>query len=326
MESTGGTTSQPPLECSQATLSPPSGLKEAAPTKGMYHGFLSNSKMFLAGGLAGAVARTASAPLDRIKLLFQVQAVDSFGSSSTPYTGVVQAARKIIHEEGFLAFWKGNGMNVVRIFPYAAAQLGANDHYKRILASDGGELSVPRRLLSGACAGMTATALTHPLDTMRLRLALPNHPYKGAGQGLVMVVRTEGIMALYKGLGPTLVGVAPYAALNFASYDLLKNHFYEGHKPQNPAGNLLLGGVSGTLAATVCYPLDTIRRRMQMKGQVYRNQLHAFTTIWTQEGLRGFYRGWLANTLKVAPQNSIRFVSYEFLKKMMGVQKSKTDT
>ena len=82
-------------------------------------------------------------------------------------------------EEGFLSFWKGNGVNVVRVFPYAAAQLASNDSYKRLLADERHELTVARRLVAGACAGMTATALTHPLDTIRLRLALPNHPYKG---------------------------------------------------------------------------------------------------------------------------------------------------
>ena len=69
------------------------------------------------------------------------------------------------------------------IFPYSAAQLSSNDHYKRLFADDHGELTVPKRLLSGACAGMTATALTHPLDTMRLRLALPNHGYRGGSVG-----------------------------------------------------------------------------------------------------------------------------------------------
>lgn len=82
-------------------------------------------------------------------------------------------------EEGFLAFWKGNGVNIIRIFPYSAGQLAANDSYKRLLADDHGELTVARRLVAGACAGMTATALTHPLDTVRLRLALPGHQYKG---------------------------------------------------------------------------------------------------------------------------------------------------
>ena len=60
--------------------------------------------------------------------------------------------------------------------------------------------------------------------------------------------------------------------------------------------------------------------------QVYRSQVHAVTTIWATEGWRGFYRGWAANALKVVPQNAIRFVSYEFLKSLLGVAKAKTDT
>lgn len=63
-----------------------------------------------------------------------------------------------------------------------------------------------------------------------------------------------------------------------------------------------------------------------MKGQTYTGQLNAFVTIWRMEGYRGFYRGWSANTLKVIPQNSIRFVSYELMKKLLGVKKAKTDT
>ena len=82
---------------------------------------------------------------------------------------------------------------------------------------------------------------------------------------------------------------------------------------------------------------------MQMPGQMYKHQLDAFATIWKTEGhetavrqqqltqcalvgMRGFYRGWSANTLKVVPQNSIRFVSYELMKKLLGVKKAKTDT
>ena len=105
----------------------------------------------------------------------------SSGTTATAYTGVGQAAAKIWQEEGVRAFWKGNGVNIIRIFPYSAAQLMANDKYKRRLANAEGELTVPRRLAAGACAGMTATALTHPLDTLRLRLALPNSGYTGEG-------------------------------------------------------------------------------------------------------------------------------------------------
>lgn len=289
--------------------------------------YLDGSRMFFAGGAAGATARTCTAPLDRIKLLFQVQAVQSAGVGSTAYTGVWQSVVKIWKEEGAMAYWKGNGTNIIRIFPYSAAQLMANDQYKRILADDSGNLSVAKRLAAGACAGMTATTLTHPLDTVRLRLALPNTPYQGMMNAVVTISSKEGLLALYKGLAPTLVGIAPYAALNFSSYDLLKTWAYSnGNIKQSPMTNIGIGAMAGTLASTVCYPLDTVRRRMQMPGQTYMGQSDALVQIFQKEGFRGFFRGWAANTLKVVPQNSIRFVTYEFLKSMLGVKRAKTDT
>lgn len=97
-------------------------------------------------------------------------------------------------------------------------------------------------------------------------------------------------------------------------------------RPQSALANLLVGAASGTLAASACYPLDTVRRRMQMKGHSYAGQLHAMATIWRSEGAAGFYRGWVANTLKVVPQNAIRLVSYEALKGLLGVARAKTDT
>jgi len=277
------------------------------------------SRQAAAGGLAGVIARTASAPLDRIKLLFQVQAMEGAGVSATAYTGIGQAFLKIYREEGILAFWRGNGVNVIRVAPYAAAQLSSNDFYKKMLTPESGTLGLKERLTAGALAGMTGTALTHPLDTIRLRLALPNHGYTGISNAFVTVARVEGVGALYKGLIPTLAGIAPYAAINFASYDMAKKLYYGENGKQDPVSNLLVGGASGTFSATVCYPLDTVRRRMQMKGKTYNGMADAFSTIARKEGMGGFFKGWAANTLKVVPQNSIRFVAYETLKTLFGV-------
>jgi solute carrier family 25 phosphate transporter 23/24/25/41 len=188
-----------------------------------------------------------------------------------------------------------------------------------MLTPENGVLGLKERLTAGALAGMTGTALTHPLDTIRLRLALPNHGYKGIGNAFVTVARVEGVGALYKGLIPTLAGIAPYAAINFASYDMAKKLYYGEHGKQDPISNLFVGGASGTFSATICYPLDTVRRRMQMKGKTYNGMADAFVTIAKKEGMGGFFKGWAANTLKVVPQNSIRFVAYETLKTLFGV-------
>ncbi|CAI7909402.1 unnamed protein product [Closterium sp. NIES-54] len=174
-------------------------------------------RLLFAGGMAGAVARTCTAPLDRIKLLLQVQHLGQLGTSANAYTGVSQAIMKIGREEGIRAFWKGNGLNIVRIFPYSASQFTSHEQYKILLAGPSGQLTVPQRLMAGAMAGMTATALTHPLDTVRLRMAMPTSGYSGISHAFGTIIAKEGPLALYKGIFPTLLGIAPYAALNFAS-------------------------------------------------------------------------------------------------------------
>ncbi|BDA48501.1 probable envelope ADP,ATP carrier protein, chloroplastic [Coccomyxa sp. Obi] len=278
-------------------------------------------RLFLCGGFSGAIARTATAPLERIKLLFQVQAIANSVASSQPYAyiGIGQTAAKIYREEGLRAFWKGNGTNVVRIFPYSAVQFSANEKYKALLGSQDGSLTVAQRLTAGAFAGMSAVAVTHPLDVIRLRLSLPQSSYTGMIDALVTIARTEGASSLYKGFAPALIGTAPFAALNFASYDLLKKHLFDADIRPSTAGTLGLGATSGLLASSVCFPLDTVRRQMQMRACTYTSQAHAFATIWNREGYRGFYRGWTANALKVLPQNSLRFASYEALKTLLGV-------
>jgi solute carrier family 25 (mitochondrial phosphate transporter), member 23/24/25/41 len=120
---------------------------------------------------------------------------------------------------------------------------------------------------------------------------------------------------MYKGLGPTLASLAPFVAINFAAYDTLKAHFFPGgNVPQGPLYSLGMGATAGIIAQTGCYPLDTIRRRMQLKGKNYKSTVDAISTILRTEGALGLYRGILANTLKVIPNNAIRWMVFEHLK------------
>ena len=83
------------------------------------------------------------------------------------------------------------------------------------------------------------------------------------------------------------------------------------------------GAAAGLFAQSICFPLDTIRRRMQMKGTNYRSVLHAVSEIVTKEGVQGFYRGVVPNAIKIVPNNGIRFLAYEMLKSLMGMEPSK---
>lgn len=282
------------------------------------------TKHLLAGGIAGAVSRTVVSPLERLKILFQV-----LGPGQTP-PGVITTLREIYRAEGIKGYFKGNGTNVLRIAPYSAVQFASYEKYKAwVLLYTGNEsLDTVGRLFAGACAGITSASTTYPLDMVRTRLSLQekNPRYKGIADALKVIYKEEGgILALYRGLFPTLMGVAPYVAINFMVYETLRGFFAIRSETGSPSvfQKLLCGALAGAAAQTVTYPMDVVRRRMQIAGMpgnsfAYPSTYLAFKTIFLREGLRGFFKGMIPNYLKVAPATGVSFVSYEWSKKILG--------
>ena len=180
------------------------------------------------------------------------------------------------------------------MLPYSAVQLFSYDFFKTFLKGKNPDsLSAVdaflRDVVAGGAAGMFSTWVTYPLDVMRLRLAVDNN-VKNGPQVLQKMLKEEGVGAFYKGLVPSLVGIAPYLALNLAIFDLVKNNLppeYANH----PAASVFSGLVSATFATTACYPLDTIRRQMQMKTSTAKNVPEAIAGVLKNEGIRGLYRG-----------------------------------
>jgi solute carrier family 25 phosphate transporter 23/24/25/41 len=82
-------------------------------------------KSLFAGAVAGAVSRTATSPLERLKVMKQVQ-------TGSQYSGILAPFQQMYKQEGILSFWKGNGTNVARIAPYSAIQFFTFDKYKKV--------------------------------------------------------------------------------------------------------------------------------------------------------------------------------------------------
>jgi len=281
-------------------------------------------KQLLAGGIAGCTARTFVAPIDRTKILLQTQFITS-GGKANKYTGITQTFRRIIAEEGVSNLWRGNVVNCIRVAPYAAAQFTAYDQYKQMLApTDGTDFSIGRRMLCGGLAGATATSLTYPLDVIRLRYVV-NPDIKGIKDAVTRIYAENGLRTFYKGYFPTLLSLSPFIAVNFSVFDGLKSWYYPDGPPDRPSApvTLGLGACAGLTAQTICFPLDTIRRRMQLSGTNYKNTLDAMITIPRVEGIRGLYKGMLPNAVKIVPNNGIRFLAFDFLKNLLGAESRK---
>ncbi|KAK1365505.1 Thylakoid ADP,ATP carrier protein, chloroplastic [Heracleum sosnowskyi] len=271
--------------------------------------------LFAAGAVAGAVAKSITAPLDRVKLLMQTHGLRAGQESAKKAIGFIEAITLIGKEEGLKGYWKGNLPQVIRIIPYSAVQLFAYETYKKLFKGKDGELSVIGRLAAGACAGMTSTFVTYPLDVLRLRLAVEPGS-RTMTEVAVNMLRDEGFSSFYKGLGPSLISIAPYIAVNFCVFDLVKKSLPERLQKRTEA-SLITALISATIATLTCYPLDTVRRQMQLKGTPYETIFDAFPGIVERDGLVGLYRGFVPNALKTLPNSSIRLTTFDTVKRLI---------
>ncbi|KAF2580282.1 hypothetical protein F2Q68_00000033 [Brassica cretica] len=157
--------------------------------------------------------------------------------------------------------------------------------------------------------------ITYPLDVLRLRLAV-EPGYRTMSQVALNMLREEGIASFYNGLGPSLLSIAPYIALNFCVFDLVKKSLPEKYQKKTQA-SLLTAVVAAAIATGTCYPLDTIRRQMQLKGTPYKSVFDAFSGIIEREGVIGLYRGFVPNALKSMPNSSIKLTTFDIVKKLI---------
>ncbi|GLT39908.1 hypothetical protein SLA2020_140740 [Shorea laevis] len=280
------------------------------------------SKYFIAGGIAGAASRTATAPLDRLKVVLQVQ---------TTHAYILPAIRKIFKEEGILGFFRGNGLNVVKVAPESAIKFFAYEMLKNVIGEhmgdEKGDIGPTGRLFAGGMAGAVAQTAIYPLDLVKTRLqtcASEGGKAPNLGKLTKDIWAHEGTRAFYKGLVPSLLGIIPYAGIDLAAYetlkDLSKTYILHDSEP-GPLVQLGCGTISGALGATCVYPLQVIRTRLQAQRSntrdAYKGMSDVFWRTLQKEGYRGFYKGLFPNLLKVVPAASITYLVYESMKKSL---------
>lgn len=279
-----------------------------------------------------------------MKLLSQTGHTGSTKSSTTrPNTNIFQLYKEIVQREGLVrGLWAGNGVNLIRIFPAKAVVFASNDVYKRNLqeliggSSTGSTTKTSKTTISfvaGSLAGMTATAVTYPLDLIRGRIsgtlaasqasntAVKKH-YSGIMSTLVLTVRDEGFLALYRGVTPTLLGAIPYEGIKFGTVGVCESVLFPKTESSYDASTrkLLFGGLGGVLAGLITYPNDTIRRLLQLQGSrsesgiQYRGYFHCLTHTVQTQGISRLYSGLGINLIRMAPNTALQFYAYAKLK------------
>mmetsp|Transcript_644 Transcript_644/g.2269 ORF Transcript_644/g.2269 Transcript_644/m.2269 type:complete len:325 (+) Transcript_644:120-1094(+) len=280
---------------------------------------------FVYGGLASAIAEAVTIPIDVLKVRMQLQGE---GGSARQYRNTLDAAFRIARSEGAGAFVKGLKPAVVRQLTYGSLRFGLYSHCKELYGVPANSMqAVPlRKALAAMTAGGVAAFVCTPIDLIKVRMqahGMPGHAplpaYRGLAHALVSIVRQEGALGLYKGVGPTSLRAAAVAAAEIASYEetklftLRRQWFSDGVRL-----HLLAGVLSGLVASAVSSPFDVVKSRLMSQpfdqrgvGLHYAGMVDCFAKSWRGEGIRFAFKGFLPICLNKCPTVVLLFVLYE---------------
>ena len=266
---------------------------------------------FLIGGVSAAVSKTIVAPIERVKLLLQVQDASSTIKAEDRFNGIGDCFKRVINEQGFASLWRGNLANVVRYFPTQALNFAFKDFYKTIFnpynpKTDPGKFFIGN-CMSGGAAGATSLTVVYPLDFARTRLAADvgsggEREFNGLVDCLKKIFMKDGPLGLYRGFGISVIGIVAYRASYFGMFDTGKAMFFPDAKNANVFAMWAYAQFVTVSAGILSYPLDTVRRRLMMDSgraeKMYNGTLDCFAKIARDEGPRAFFKGSLSNVIR----------------------------
>jgi len=288
---------------------------------------------FVAGGGAGVASRTITSPLDVVKILAQVGTKDT-------QQGFFKTFENLYANEGLKAFWKGNGIACIRLFPYNAMQFATFTKLKVFFTDPNtGRMSAMNAMISGSIGGILATVATYPTDMVKTRLTVSHaDPSKAKYHGVIdcfrVVFKEEGPMAFYKGLSTSVIGVVPFAGGTFMAYEVLDKAWSKPKDKMTPLENFINGCLAASFAQTFSFPFDTIRKKLQAQSKTVSDEMKpdvefngmtdAFVKTVKKHGVTGLWKGTSANLAKVAPYAGIMFAAFEFCKRVFLYQNGYT--
>jgi len=271
---------------------------------------------FLIGGVSAGTVKTFTAPLERVKLLIQLQDArhDVLAGDVKRYNGVSDCIKRVYQEQGWRSFWRGNWTNIVRYFPTQAFNFAFKDSFKHLFPTYHHQTQFNKflavNILSGGLAGASSLLIVYPLDYARTRLAADvgsSRDFHGLLDCIKRTVRSEqGFFALYKGFGVSVITILIGRGMYFGLFDSFreKNPWKDQYGFVGLSSKFVCAQGSTLVAAYTCYPFDTVRRRLQLQAEkpksqhLYRGMVDCFRESIRNEGFLGMYKGAGVNAVR----------------------------
>lgn len=298
---------------------------------------LTHYDIMFAGAASGFITRATCQPLDVLKIRFQLQVEPISKATASKYSSIPQAVTLICKEEGIKALWKGHIPAQCLSIVYGLVQFWTFEVLTKraYLANFNASYKPIINFGCGAIAGCSATVASFPFDVVRTRLVAQseqNKLYRNVASAFKYIIKNESIFVFYRGLLPTFIQVAPHAGVQFMSYKIFDGLYRSLVNIDSSAftfsGSIVSGSLAGLVAKTSIYPLDLVKKRMQIQGVaqhrrefgtvfVCKGMMDCFIKIYRVEGILGLFKGLNPSLLKAVATTAIHFSSYECVCKLI---------
>jgi len=268
-----------------------------------------------AGGVSGAVSKTITAPLEKVKLAIQNQDSNPriLSGEMKRYSGMGDCFMRHISELGATSLWRGNVANCVRYVPTAACNLMFKDTIKGLFPKCNPKTEFGKfaavQIASGSAAGGLTNTIVYPLIYVRTVLGADLgkvKKYNGMADCIMKTAKEGGVLSLYNGIGPSTIGIVVYRGAQFGLQDIIKafNPYQKEFSTRGIVSKFIVAQIAVSVSGIAAYPFDTLQRRLQIEAskpkseQIYTGMADCFGKILKAEGPGGFFKGALANILR----------------------------
>ena len=256
----------------------------------------------IAGTFAGTNEALITWPTENIKTRMQ------FKNETKPFKTIT---KEIYKKNGFKGFYQGLSPILLFNIPKVASRFYAFETSKKYLESNKYNKNLIT-ILSGLNAGfIESTLITVPSETLKTKFI------KNPTLSSLQIVKNEGVKGLYQGYFPTLFRQSLNQASRFYFFHQYKDFLLKKNVKYKSYHSFFGGVGAGTFSVLVSTPFDVLKTQMQENKNT--KMISLTQEIYTQSGIKGFWRGSIARLLRVAPGQGVMFLSYEFVMKTLNL-------
>mmetsp|Transcript_70257 Transcript_70257/g.131387 ORF Transcript_70257/g.131387 Transcript_70257/m.131387 type:complete len:295 (+) Transcript_70257:106-990(+) len=274
----------------------------------------SGVKTVVKGFATGGTMVVMSYPLEYVKTQMQLQS-----KTNPEYKGMLDCVTKTVKTHGVTGLYRGASVRIVGAGCQQMCRWGAYTNISAFFRDDDGKISPLYNSISGMGAGITeAIFAVTPVETIKTRvtddLRRGTNQYRGSGDAVVKILKSEGPTGLYRGALPTILKQAANQAVRMPLQVQFFNLISMGDdsKKSSPIYNGVAGALAGIGSVFLTQPQDCVKSRMQSEQakELYSGTLDCAMKMFRNEGPLAFFAGSVPRSIQMAANVGLTFAIY----------------